>query len=69
MSKCIVCNGVLEDDEPVCMDEDAHGGYACGECCDDAELLDPCPTCNYAYCQCDAMYDSYKDSLLDGYYG
>ena len=24
-----------------------------------------CVTCNYSECQCDIMYDNYKDSLLE----
>lgn len=68
--QCAVCNIIIEEDGDVsyCDDFDVHyGGYACEDCCDDAVRHDPCPMCNYVDCQCDAMYDSYKDSLLDRY--
>ena len=32
--------------------------------CPDCEPI-PCGTCDYDVCQCDYIYDNYKDSLLE----
>lgn len=48
----------------------------CDECGDSVEEInehgecpacepEPCGTCDYDVCQCDYMYDNYRDSLLE----
>lgn len=69
METCYECDPILCDmcDMPVYENED---GFVCEKhqeeetdycSCDDYG----CGTCNYDRCQCDAIYDNYKDSLLE----
>ena len=44
-----------------------HTGMRLDEYGELVRHVEPCYTCNYDQCQCDAMYDNYKDSLLERY--
>lgn len=64
----------MEDEIYVCADcgtEDMDNFYCeynddyCIRCCQCIEHSEGCPTCDFDVCQCDAMYDNYKDSLLE----
>lgn len=66
---CYECDPILCDacDRPIYENEaelvcDKHDDTDIDYCsCDD----DGCGTCNYDRCQCDMIYDNYKDSLLE----
>ena len=68
-NKCSECEPfICERCDLVIYENDA--GYICEEH-EDSDIeycsCDECGTCGWYDCQCDAMYEAYKDRLLEDY--